>query len=140
MADVLEITRSALMRARSEISASVMPSAKYSCAGSFDTFSSGSTASERMTSCVGSGGVPEDAGLPIPLNAALTIPAEAGLSAASLLRHMEISRSSSGAVSGRSERTAGGALFRISNIRASARSLMNGLRPVAISNSSAPSA
>jgi len=50
IADVREITRSALRRASSEISASVMPSAKYSCAGSCETLSSGSTASERMAS------------------------------------------------------------------------------------------
>ena len=38
-------TRSALIRARSEISASVMPSTKYSWAGSCDTLRNGSTAS-----------------------------------------------------------------------------------------------
>src|SRR6266404_2096671 len=37
IADVREITRSALMRARSEISDSVIPSAKYSCDGSIET-------------------------------------------------------------------------------------------------------
>ena len=48
MAEVREITLSAPMRANSWISASVMPSAKYSCAGSPERFSSGSTASEEM--------------------------------------------------------------------------------------------
>ena len=43
--DVRETTRTARMRARLAMSASVMPSAKYSCDGSPDRFSSGSTAS-----------------------------------------------------------------------------------------------
>ena len=50
MADVREMTRSAFRRASSEISASVIPSAKYSWARSRETLSSGSTASERMSS------------------------------------------------------------------------------------------
>ena len=46
--EVREITLSALICANSVISASVMPSAKYSCSGSCERFSSGSTASDRI--------------------------------------------------------------------------------------------
>ena len=55
IADVREMTRSALMRARSEMIASVMPSAKYSCAGSRDTLRSGSTAmrADRLRAVAG---------------------------------------------------------------------------------------
>src|SRR5688572_18684023 len=52
MTDVREITFKALMRDNSVISASVMPSAKYSRALSPDRFSSGSTASDSMRGCV----------------------------------------------------------------------------------------
>ena len=45
-----EITRSPPIVARSAMSCSVMPSAKYSCSGSPDTFSSGSTATDRIWS------------------------------------------------------------------------------------------
>jgi hypothetical protein len=45
---VREMTRSALICERSVISASVMPSAKYSCAESLDKFVSGSTARDRI--------------------------------------------------------------------------------------------
>ena len=48
MAEVREITRRALILPKSVMSASVIPSAKYSCSGSFDRFSSGSTARDRM--------------------------------------------------------------------------------------------
>ena len=43
-----EITRREAIRARSPMSASVMPAAKYSCSESSDRFARGSTASERM--------------------------------------------------------------------------------------------
>ena len=49
MADVREITRNALMSDRSEMIASVMPSAKYSCAGSPEPLRRGRTAMARMT-------------------------------------------------------------------------------------------
>ncbi len=140
MAEVREITRSALIRARSEIRASVMPSAKYSCAGSRDTFSSGSTASERITSRAGSDGAPDFAASRSRRSISPTAPAEAGRDSGCLLWHSASSRSSSAGASGRSERTAGGALLRISNISASGRSLWKGLRPVAISKSRAPRA
>src|SRR5262249_42139099 len=48
MTDVREITRSALIFESSVMRSSVMPSAKYSCSGSRDKFSSGKTASARM--------------------------------------------------------------------------------------------
>src|SRR5262252_42487 len=48
MTDVREITRSALIFESSVMRSSVMPSAKYSCSGSPDRFSSGRTASARM--------------------------------------------------------------------------------------------
>ena len=54
IAEVREITRSARMRARSEMIASVIPSAKYSCAGSCDTLRKGSTAMARIASLAGS--------------------------------------------------------------------------------------
>ena len=133
IAEVREMTRSALMRARSEMSASVMPSAKYSCAGSFDTLLSGRTASDRMVSGATSAGRPTAAGSPIRRSASLTLPADAGRSAASLLMHEAIRRSSSGGSSGRTLRIGAGALFRISNMSASARSFTNGRRPVVIS-------
>src|SRR2546427_798698 len=66
MADVREITRSALRRASSEISASVMPSAKYSCAGSRETFSRGRTASDRIASRAGSSSPPRRAIAQLP--------------------------------------------------------------------------
>src|SRR6266513_1319145 len=46
--EVREITLSVPICASSVVSASVMPSAKYSCSGSCDRFSSGSTATERL--------------------------------------------------------------------------------------------
>ena len=48
MTDVREITRSPPIFARSAISCSVIPSAKYSCSGSPDRFSNGSTAMDRI--------------------------------------------------------------------------------------------
>ena len=48
MVEVREITVSDLIEARSAISSSVRPSAKYSCRGSPDRLASGSTASDRM--------------------------------------------------------------------------------------------
>ena len=46
MAEVREMTRNAPIFAKSPISASVIPSAKYSCAGSPDRFWSGNTTIE----------------------------------------------------------------------------------------------
>src|ERR1700738_4070171 len=46
MADVREITRKASIFARVLMSSSVIPSVKYSCAGSFDGLRSGRTTSE----------------------------------------------------------------------------------------------
>ena len=46
--DLREITRKASTFARALINASVIPSAMYSCSGSPDKFSNGSTAIERM--------------------------------------------------------------------------------------------
>src|SRR4030095_8827148 len=46
--DVREMTLSALILASSAISASVIPSEKYSCSGSWEKFSSGRTAMERI--------------------------------------------------------------------------------------------
>ena len=48
MTEVREITRSALILERSAISASVIPSAKYSWSGSREKFSSGRTARDEM--------------------------------------------------------------------------------------------
>src|SRR5262245_39606030 len=48
MTDVREMTRSALIFESSVMRSSVMPSAKYSCSGSRDRFSSGRTASARI--------------------------------------------------------------------------------------------
>jgi hypothetical protein len=48
MTDVREITRSPRTLARFAMSCSVIPSAKYSCSGPLDRFSSGSTATDRM--------------------------------------------------------------------------------------------
>ncbi|MBA7705721.1 hypothetical protein ES703_114557 [subsurface metagenome] len=48
MIDVRDLTCSAPIFPRSAISASVIPSAKYSCSGSPDRFSSGSTASDTI--------------------------------------------------------------------------------------------
>ncbi len=48
MTEVREITRSPPILARSVMSCSVMPSAKYSCSGSPDRFSSGKTATDRI--------------------------------------------------------------------------------------------
>ena len=48
MAVVREITRSAPIFARLLMSASVSPSAKYSCSESWDSFSDGRTASDRI--------------------------------------------------------------------------------------------
>ena len=53
MTEVREITRSALILDRLVISASVIPSAKYSCSGSPDRFSNGRTASELMITAWG---------------------------------------------------------------------------------------
>src|SRR5581483_207891 len=55
MAEVREITRIEFSLARLVINPSVTPSAKYSCVGSPDTFSNGSTSSDciRGTSAVG---------------------------------------------------------------------------------------
>ena len=50
IADVLEMTRKALMRARSEMTALVMPSAKYSCVASCETLRNGRTAIPRIVS------------------------------------------------------------------------------------------
>src|SRR5918993_5136340 len=47
------MTRSSPIRARSPIRASVIPSAKYSCAGSPERFSSGRTAIEATAGCGG---------------------------------------------------------------------------------------
>ena len=47
------MTRRARICARLLISASVIPSAKYSCAGSPDRFCSGSTAIDLISGCVG---------------------------------------------------------------------------------------
>ena len=47
--EVCEITFNALICARSVISASVMPSAKYSCAGSPERLFKGSTASDLIS-------------------------------------------------------------------------------------------
>ena len=57
MTDVREITRTPLILAIAEISSSVMPSEKYSCAGSPERFSSGRMAREsiRATRCCGPG-------------------------------------------------------------------------------------
>src|SRR6266508_5198334 len=49
MADVREITRSAEILERRAISSSVIPSAKYSCFGSCERFSSGRTASDLIS-------------------------------------------------------------------------------------------
>ncbi len=46
--DVREITLSARIRDSSAINASVIPSAKYSCAGSFERFERGRTARESI--------------------------------------------------------------------------------------------
>src|SRR5436309_14539809 len=48
MAEVLETTRNALIFASDVISASVSPSAKYSCSGSPERFSKGRTAKDRI--------------------------------------------------------------------------------------------
>src|SRR5579862_4026475 len=53
MTEVREITESPLIRANCVMSASVIPSAKYSWLRSADKFSNGSTASERIGSCAG---------------------------------------------------------------------------------------
>jgi len=48
MADVRDITRNAPIFERSVVSSSVMPSTKYSCSGSWERFSMGNTAMERI--------------------------------------------------------------------------------------------
>src|SRR3954469_94316 len=48
MTDVREITRKALTLESPVINASVTPSAKYSCRGSFERLANGNTAIERM--------------------------------------------------------------------------------------------
>src|SRR5438876_10966904 len=48
IADVREITRSEVILDTAEINSSVMPSQKYSCAGSPEWLSSGKTANESM--------------------------------------------------------------------------------------------
>src|SRR6478609_9683516 len=60
MTDVREITRSALIFESSVMRSSVMPSAKYSCSGSRDRFSSGRTASARMGGPRSEGGTSRD--------------------------------------------------------------------------------
>ena len=128
------------MRARSEMSASVIPSAKYSWAGSLDMLRSGSTASERIRSAVMGGTGVLAVRSRSPRRTSLTCRTEAGRRAASLLRHSATRRSSSSGASDRIERTAGGAVLRIWNISASERSESNGRRPVAISKSMTPKA
>ncbi|HST07962.1 MAG TPA: hypothetical protein VLJ83_07300, partial [Gemmatimonadaceae bacterium] len=93
IADVSEITRSALIRAKSEIRDSVIPSAKYSCAGSRETLRSGSTAMARITSRGGSGSAPVGAPSRIPRNTCATCAADVGRCAGSLRRHSPTSRS-----------------------------------------------
>src|ERR1700682_3117438 len=53
MADVREITRKASIFARVLMSSSVIPSVKYSCAGSFDVLCRGRTTSELIRLCAG---------------------------------------------------------------------------------------
>src|SRR6185295_15033099 len=48
MTDALEMTRSLPIVARSAMSCSVTPSAKYACSGSPDRLSSGMTATDRI--------------------------------------------------------------------------------------------
>src|SRR5262249_20678285 len=50
--EVREITRSELILAKLAISSSVIPSAKYSCSGSREKLSRGSTAKDRMLAAV----------------------------------------------------------------------------------------
>ena len=129
------------MRARSEMIASVMPSAKYSCAGSCETLRSGSTAIARIASRAGRraasrprarrGFARSASRPPRPRPGAAPVPCR---------RHWRDQAVELGGASGRSERTVGAALLMIANISASARSLMNGRWPVAISNSMTPSA
>ena len=84
IADVREITRSARMRARSEMIASVMPSAKYSCAGSRETLRNGSTAIARIASLAGRADVTPGPPSRIRRRASPTSAAEAGRCAGSL--------------------------------------------------------
>ena len=91
IAEVREMTRSALMRDRSEMIASVRPSAKYSWVGSPETLRSGSTAIARMVSCAGVGhGTGRGVALPSERSAAATAAAVAGRRAGSLLRQASI--------------------------------------------------
>ena len=136
IADVLEITRSALMRARSEITASVIPSAKYSCAGSCETLRNGRTAIARMASFAG-----PDAG---PLDWIVGQPPQRfrhrgrrGRPACPVL--LEARRDQAVEVVGRvrPERCGrdGAGVLMIANISACGRSCANGRCPVASSNS-----
>src|SRR6476646_8296210 len=116
MAEVREITRSARIWARSEMIASVMPSAKYSWAGSCEMLRSGSTAIARMDSLATGTGADEMFPARIRRNVSATAAAELGRWDGSLFRHYATRRSSSGGASGRSERTDGAELLMMANI------------------------
>ena len=128
------------MCARSEMMASVMPSAKYSCAGSWETFRNGSTAIARIASLAGRPCAGPDLPSRIRRRASPTVAAEEGRCAGSFRRQSPSSRSSSTGTSGLIERAAGAALLMIANISASGRCLTKGRWPVTISNSMTPSA
>jgi hypothetical protein len=134
------MTRKALMRARSEITASVMPSAKYSWVGSCEMLRNGRTAMLRIVPFAGTGGAPLDPSTGSRLNVSATVAAEAGRRARSFSRQDAIRSSSSAPASGRRVRNEGAGVLTIANISACGRSCANGRCPVASSNSVTPSA
>src|SRR6476620_11163228 len=101
--DVREITRSALIPARSEMIDSVIPSAKYSWDESFDRFLSGSTAIARIVSREGIGSAPLGTPSLIPRRVCATTAADSGRCAGCLRRHSAISLSRASGVSARSD-------------------------------------
>ena len=140
IADVREMTRSALMRDRSEMIASVMPSTKYSCVGSPATLRRGSTAIARMRSGAGSRCADDDDPSLMSRSAFPTSAADSGRCSGSLRKQSESSASSAAGMLARSERADGAAVLMMANMSASARSFSSGRRPVTISKSRTPKA
>jgi len=134
------MTRKALMRARSEITASVRPSAKYSCVGSCEMLRNGRTAMARIVLLADAGESPLEPFWGSPRKASATAAAEVGRRVRSFSRQEAIRRSNSAVASGRRVRTEGAGVLTIANISACGRSCANGRCPVASSKSVTPSA